>query len=124
MYSLWYSDYRFILIGGLSMDLYVTKGENSSVHQYTRVDMKTHAKKVVIDRQIIINLSNNAVVSLKKLLEDDCKYGNDLVIKLNTLILDYAQELSCAKEEQARERAISKISLVSEIRDLFQNFIK
>ncbi|WP_302821888.1 MULTISPECIES: hypothetical protein [Bacteroidales] len=86
--------------------------------------MKTHAKKVVIDRQIIINLSNNAVVSLKKLLEDDCKYGNDLVLKLNTLILDCAQELSCAKGEQARERAISKISLVSEIRDLFQNFIK
>lgn len=111
-------------MGGLSMDLYVTKGENPSVHQYTRVDMKTHAKKVVIDRQIILSLSNNAVVSLKKLLEDDCKYGNDLVLKLNTLILDYAQELSCAKGEQARERAISKISLVSEIRDLFQNFIK
>lgn len=106
------------------MKMYITKENIPSVRQYTSVDMNVKTKKVVIDRQIIINISNNAVVGLKKLLEEDCKYGNDLIFKLNNLILDCAQELSNSKNEQEKERAVQKISLVSEVRDLFQSLIK
>lgn len=89
-----------------------------------RIDFTVSSEKIVLNRQVIIDLSNDAVLTLKKMRENGSDYGNKVLIRLNSLILETCKAMLSAPENIEKEHLSHRLIFITEVRDLFASLIK
>lgn len=86
--------------------------------------LKAEADRIIMNRQILIDMSYNTLFSLVKLKEDQGKYGHNIIFRLNNLILETTNEIMKNPDNKIKSDLSKRLVFISEVRDLLANLVK
>lgn len=90
----------------------------------TQIEFIGKSNRILLHRQIAIELSYEALLSIKKLKDPDTMYGHELLMRLNSFAIEAATNLPQENNQSKRKEIMKKLDFLNEVREIIMYLIK